>query len=88
MDTKSPNSHQIQWAQELSYYHFRIDYRQGKANAVANALFRYLQRSLVEKKDLRNENTQILHRLQSLLTNASLLGLSISLSSSTLSPLH
>ena len=72
----------------MSRYHFRIDYRQGKANAAADALSQYLQRSPVEEKLLRNENIQILHRLQSLLTNATLLGLSISPSSLTLSPLY
>ena len=88
MDTKSLSSRQVRWAQELSRYHFRIDYRQGKANAAADALSRYPQRNQQEEESLRAENTQILHRLQSLLTNASLSGLSISLSSLTLSPLH
>ena len=39
MDTKSLSSRQVQWAQELSRYHFRIDYCQGKANGAADALF-------------------------------------------------
>ena len=29
MDTKSLSSRQVRWAQELSQYHFQIDYRQG-----------------------------------------------------------
>ena len=27
MDTKSLSSRQVRWAQELSHYHFQIDYR-------------------------------------------------------------
>ena len=45
IDTKSLSSKQVRWAQELSQYHFRIDYCQGKANAAANALLRFPQRS-------------------------------------------
>ena len=95
MDTKSLSSRQVRWAQELSRYHFRIDYRQGKANAAADALSRFPQRSQSEEEELRTENTQILHRLQSLLTNASLSGLSLSghstgsqVKAANLSPLH
>ncbi len=39
MDTKSLSSRQVRWTQELSKYHFRIDYRQGKANEAADVLF-------------------------------------------------
>ena len=39
IETKSLSSRQVRWAQELSCYYFRIDYCQGKANGVANALF-------------------------------------------------
>ena len=42
MDTKNLSSRQVCWAQELSQYHFQIDYRQGKANAAADALSRFL----------------------------------------------
>ena len=35
MDTKSLDSRQVRWAQKLSKYHFRIDYRQGKAKRAA-----------------------------------------------------
>ena len=42
MDTKSLSSRQVRWAQELSQYHFQIDYRQGKANAAADALSQIL----------------------------------------------
>ena len=70
MDTKSLSSRQVCWAQELSRYHFRIDYRQGKANRAADALSRYPQRSQGEEKILQAENTKILQRLQSSLTNA------------------
>ncbi len=67
MDTKSLSSRQVRWAQELSKYHFRIDYQQGKANGAADALSQNLQRSVEEEETLRAENTKILHRLQSLL---------------------
>ena len=88
IDTKSLSSCQVWWAKKLFRYYFRIDYCQGKANVAVDALSCYLQRNLAEEKDLQNENTQILHCLQSLMTNASLSGFSISLSSLILSPLH
>ena len=78
MDTKSLSSRQVRWAQELSRYHFRIDYCQGKANAAADALSRFPQRSQDEENELRAENGRILHRLQNSLTNASLASLSLS----------
>ena len=80
MNTKSLSFRQVRWAQELSRYHFQIDYCQGKANAAANALSRFLQRSQNEENELRAENGQILHRLQNSLTNASLAGLYLSAS--------
>ena len=76
MDTKSLSSRQVRWAQELSRYHFRIDYCQGKANRAANILSRFLQRNEDEKEKFRTENTQILYCLQSSLINANLSGLS------------
>ena len=85
MDMKSLSSRQVRWVQELSKYHFRIDYRQGKANGAADALSGFPQRSEDEEKKLQAENTQILHCLQSSLTNASLSGLN---TSNKLSPLH
>ena len=85
MDTKSLSSRQVRWAQMLSRYYFRINYRQGKANGTADALSRFPQRSQDEKEKLWAENTWILYRLQSSLTNASLSGLNIS---AKLSPLH
>ena len=88
MDTKSLSSRQVRWAQELFRYHFWIDYCQGKANGAADALSRFLQRSLDEEEKLWAENTQILHRLQSSLTRASLSGLSLGFGSDDLSPLH
>ena len=42
MDTKSLSSTQVYSAQKLSQYHFQIDYYQGKANAAADALSRFL----------------------------------------------
>ena len=84
MDTKSLSFRQVRWAQELFHYHFRIDYRQGKANRAADALSRYPQRNTEEEETLRAENVKILHRLQSLLAKVS--GLLVN--SSHLSPLH
>ena len=63
VDTKSLSSRQVCWAQELSRYHFRIDYRQDKANGAADALFCFPQRSQDEEKKLQAENTRIFHRL-------------------------
>ena len=48
MDTKSLSSRQVRWAQELSCYHFQIDYHQDKANGAADALSRYPQRNAEE----------------------------------------
>ena len=87
MNMKNLSSRQVCWAQKLFRYHFRIDYCQGKANGAADALSRFPQRNKNEKEKLRAENTQILHCLQSSLTNATLSGLSVS-ASSNLSPLH
>ena len=85
MDTKSLSSRQVRWAQELSRYHFRIDYRQGKANGAADALSRFPQRDDEEEANLQAENTRILHRLQFSLTNASISGLNTSFPASRLS---
>ena len=52
MDTKSLSSRQVCWTQELSWYHFRIDYCQGKANAAADALSRFLRKSQDEEDKL------------------------------------
>ena len=57
MNTKSLSSCQVRWDQELSHYHFRIDYRQGKANGAADALCYFPQRSLDKKDKLQVENT-------------------------------
>ena len=84
MDTKSLSSRQVRWAQELSRYHFQIDYCQGKANEVADALSQYPQRNADEENALQAENVKILHRLQLSLTNASVLQLTLS----EPSPLH
>ena len=78
MNTKSLSLRQVWWAQKLSSYHFQIDYRQGKANGAVEALSQYSQQSAEEKNALRAENVKILHRLQSLLINASLSGLTFS----------
>ncbi len=89
MDTKSLSSRQVRWAQELFQYQFQIDYCQGNANAVADTLSHFPQRSQAEEKTLRDENTQIFHRLQTSLTKASLAGLHLSgHQAANLSPLH
>ena len=41
IDTKSLSSRQVRWAQELSRYYFRINYRKGKTNRAADALLQY-----------------------------------------------
>ena len=82
METKSLSSRQVRWAQELSRYHFQIEYRQGKDNGAADALSQYPQQSAEEEETFRSENIKILHRLQSSLAKVS------GLSTSQLSPLH
>ena len=78
MDMKSLSSKQVRWAQKLPHYHFRIDYCQNKANRAADTLSRYPQRNIEEENALQAKNIQILHRLQSFLSNASLSDLSTS----------
>ena len=80
METKNLSSHQVQWAQELSCYHFSIDYCQGKANGAANALSHFPQINEDEEEKFWAENSQILHCLQSSLTKALLSGLCMSAS--------
>ena len=84
MDTKSLSSRQVRWAQELSRYHFRINYYQGKANGAADALSQYPQQSAEEEETFWTENIKILHCLQSSLTNASLSSLNTSVKLSSL----
>ncbi len=57
MDTKSLSSRQIHWVQELYWYHFRINCYQGKANAAADTLSHFSQRSQAEEKTLRDKNS-------------------------------
>ena len=52
MDTKSLSFRQVRWAQELSRYHFRINYHQRKANGAADVLFRFPQRDDEEEANL------------------------------------
>ena len=87
MEIKSLSSKHVRWAQELSHYHFQIDYCQGKANGADNVLSQYLQQSAEEEKTLHGKNVKIWHRLSSSL--ARVFDLLVSqLSSSQLSPLH
>ena len=76
MDTKILRSCQVWWAQKLSRYYFHIDYCQGRVNEAADTLSHFYQRNQLKPDELRAENTRILHKLQSSLTNASLLGFS------------
>ena len=48
-DIKSLSSRQAHLAQELSCYHFCIDYWQGKANRLADALSQYSQQNAKEE---------------------------------------
>ena len=84
MDTKSLSSKQVCWAQELSRYHFQINYCQNKANRAANTLLRYFWQSVEEENTFYAENIKILHCLQSLLAKVS----GFLVDSSQLSPLH
>ena len=63
METKSLSSRQVCRVQELSCYHFQINYCQGKANGAADALSQYPQQSAEEEETLCSENVKILHRL-------------------------
>ena len=76
MDAKNLSSRQVCWAQELSQYHFQINYCQCKANAAADTLSHFLQRSQNEEDELQAENGRIFHCLQNSLTNTSLVRLS------------
>ena len=88
IDIKSLSSQQVRWAQELSWYHFRIDYCQSKANIAADTLSKFSQKSQNEENELRTENGRIFHWLQISLTNASLAGLSLFLRPSYLHQVH
>lgn len=64
INKKNLSSKQFRWAQELSLYHFQIDYCQGKANGAIDALSIYPQQNAKEESTLRGENIKILYRLQ------------------------
>ena len=81
MNTKNLSCRPVRWTQKLFQYYFQINYCQFKANTAANALLRFSQKSEDEKKELQAKNGQIFHRLQNLLTNASLASLSFSVQS-------
>ena len=72
MDTKNLSSRQVRWAQELSRYHFQIDYCQDKANAAVDALSRFFQKSQDKEEELWAKNGQIFYCLQNSLTSANL----------------
>ena len=93
MNTKSLSFRQVRSVLKLSWYYFQIHYHQGKANLVVDALLHFHQRSQSEEKELQAENIEIIHQLQSSLTNASVSGLSSSCHKSrrqaeNLLPLH
>ena len=52
MKTKNLSSCQVWWAQELSRYHFQIDYCQNKANRVADTLSQFSQKSDDKEKKI------------------------------------
>ena len=59
MNAKNFSSRQIYWGQELSRYHFHINYCQGKANKAVDALSRYSQWSRSKKEILQAKNRRI-----------------------------
>ena len=63
METKSLGFRQVDWAQKLLRYHFRINYCQGKANGAANTLSCFSQRNKDEEEKLWAKNTRIPHCL-------------------------
>ena len=85
IDTKIFSIRQVKWAQKLSRYHFYIDYQQSKANGAVDTLSYFSQKSQAKENEIKMENTRILHKLHSLLTNASFLCFS---NSAELSPLY
>ncbi len=90
INIKSFSSCQICWAQKLSWYHFQIDYHQRNTNTGTNALSYFPQRSQAKKETFRDENSQILHHLQSSLTRANIASLTLLglASAADLFPLH
>ena len=91
IDTKSFSFRQVCLAQELSYYHFQINYCQDKTNGAADALSQYLQWRVEEEETFQAENVKILQSLQFLLINTSLSSLTLfelNFSKSNLSSLH
>ena len=85
MNMKSLGFQQVRWAQKLFKYYFQIDYQYSKINEAVDALLCFFQRSQAKENELKIENTWILHKLQFLLTNTSILGLN---TSAKWSPLH
>ena len=71
MNTKSLSFKQICWAQKLFWYHFQIDYHQGKANEAIDALSQYPQQSVKEEKTFHAKNIKIFYCLQSSLARVS-----------------
>ena len=69
IDTKNLSSQQVCWVQELSQYHFWIDYCQGRVNVAEDALLRFSQKSQNKKDELRAKNGQIFYHLQNSLIN-------------------
>ena len=55
------SSRQVRWAQEPSRFHFRIDYRQRKANGAADAYLIFLRG--VRKKILKGMIVRLLQCL-------------------------
>ncbi len=76
IDTKFLCSRQPWWAQQLVWYHFRINYWQRKTNEATDALSHFPQWSTDGEAAMRAEASQIPHWLQTSSAKASLAGLS------------
>lgn len=86
MNIKSLSFRQVQWAQELSKYYFRIDYWQSKTNRAIDALSYFFQKKQAKKNELKLENSRIFYKLRFSLTRKRVLGHSSF--ESNFSPLH
>ena len=77
INMKNLSSRQVCWAQKLFCYYFQIDYCQDKANRAINTFSCFLHNTRDKEKKLWDENTQILHCLQTSLINGSFSGLGL-----------
>lgn len=92
MNTKSLSSRYVRFIQDLSQYHFHINYVEENVNTAIDILLCIPQRSHDKEKTLRAKNSQIFHCLlysltQTSLKRLSLLGL-VLVKESTFLPFH